>query len=387
MKRLKKILRITLCTLLSLVLLLIIISTINNRIGNCKVEGNIKGLGTTIALVTGGSNSYKKNFFKLILVWNGKFSFNANLGEPGGGRIISRNMFFKRASGQSLWMRSKIIDFSINPNEHISIEGEMNQYSINYAVKGNILSEQASQFRKQNISILERETQTRLLLDKLTYEDASKQIIDTTNAEFDKIRESYNNKRLEYAKANPSYEIAATYLQSQNKDSILKYFPLLTEKVKMTEQGKLLQERIKAWTQVEVGKPVPAFSSTTIDGKTFNLPDLKGKFIVLDFWGSWCGPCVSGFPKMKEYYNKYRNKFEFVGIACRDNEADWKKAVQKYGLQWTQILNNEKYNLNTKYSVEGYPTKILIDKEGNLVQIFNGESVEFYQKLDELFGK
>ena len=176
-------------------------------------------------------------------------------------------------------------------------------------------------------------------------------------------------------------------MQSQDKDTIIKYFPLLTEKVRQTQEGRLLQERIVAWTQVEVGKPAPLFTSTTIDGKIFNLSNFKGKYIVLDFWGSWCGPCTSGFPKMKEYYSKYKNKLEFVGIACRDKEADWKKAVGKYGLQWTQLLNNEKYSLATKYAVEVYPTKILIDKEGKLIQLFQGESSEFYQKLDELFNR
>ena len=110
-------------------------------------------------------------------------------------------MFFKRASGKPLWMRSKSIDFSLSHNEHIFIEGEMKQYSIDYTIKGNILSEQASQFRKQNLSILEHETRTQLLLDSLTFQNTNKQLIDTTHALFDGIRKHYNNQRLEYVKA------------------------------------------------------------------------------------------------------------------------------------------------------------------------------------------
>lgn len=221
MKTLKKIGKITLV----LVLVLITASAINNWVGNCTVEGSIKGLGTTIAIATGGTNSQKQNFFKLILVWGGKFSFNATIDESGEGRIVAANMFFKKASGRPVWVRSKRINFYLEPNEHILIEGDLKPYSIDYRVGGNKLSEQASEFRKRNLSILEHETQAFLFLDKLEYEGGDPQIIDVKEREYGKIQESYNQKRLEYAKANPSYEIAAIFLRGQPKDSILRYFP------------------------------------------------------------------------------------------------------------------------------------------------------------------
>lgn len=383
MKILKRLL-----TVISLIVLLAIgISTTNNRMGNCKIEGNIKGLGTCLAFVSGGTNSHKSNFFKLILVWNDHFSFNAKVNEEGGGRILTRSMLFIKANGRPLGMRSKMINFNVNPDEHISIEGEMKAYSVDYNVKGNKLSQQLSAFRNANLPLLEQEAKTLLAVEKLLHEGAGKEIVDAKYKELSELSESYNNKRLEYAKAHPGDEPAALFLQSQAKDTILKYFPLLSKKVKGTDEGKLLQKRIEAWGQVEIGKPTPVFSNITLDGKMFNLAELKGKYIVLDFWGSWCGPCVRGIPKMKEYYKKYSSKLEFVGIACNDKEADWKKAVDKYALPWPQILNDEKSALSIKYTIEVFPTKVLIDKNGNLVTIFKGESSEFYQKLDELFAE
>lgn len=376
---------IILISLAVVFVVLISISAIYNRTGNCKVVGNIKGLGTTIALVSGGTNTFNHKFFKLILVWNGKFSFKAGLKEPGGGRFITRSMFFKRANGKPLAMRSQIIDFKLNPDEYIRIEGEIKPYVIDYVIKGNTLSEQSTQFRQQALEILAAETKTTLFLQKLKAEGTNREGIRLAQEKLSQIQEDYNNQKLTFALAHPSYEIAASFLNVQNKANIIKYFPALTDKVKQTPAGKLLQERIKAWGQVETGKAAPAIVSTTLAGTAFNLEDLKGKYVVLDFWGSWCGPCISGFPKMKDYYHKYQDRLEFVGIAYGDREAAWKKAVEKYLLTWPQLLNKQDDNFHIIYAVDKFPTKILIDQAGNLVQIFAGESGEFYQQLDKLF--
>lgn len=332
MKKLKKTIKITVLVLVSLSILIVIASGINNRLGNTQVNGNIKGLGTTIAFVSGGTDSRNKIFFKLVTVFNDRFSFRININEPGGGRILSKSMFFKFASGRLTWMRYKIIDFNLNPEEQIAITGKMKPHSIDYWVQGNTLSEQNSLFRKQNLSLLEDETKTAILVDKLSYEKADMRLISNSRTLFDKIRADYNNRRLAYTKANPSLDIAATYLQGQTKDSIIKYFPLLTEKVRKTPQGIILEKRIKTWETIQISKPAPPFSAITISGKTFSLSDLKGKYVVLDFWGSWCMPCIQEFPRMKEYYKKYQKNVEFVGIACNDKEKNWINAVNEAGV-------------------------------------------------------
>lgn len=224
-------LKITLLVLMTIGFLLVIACEINNHVGNCQIEGNIQGLGTTLALVTGGSDTYSEMFYKVILIRNGSFSFKASLSQPGGGRIISRNMFFKLKSGKLQWMRSRILDFHLNPNEHILINGNMKPFSIDYSVSGNRLSEQHSQFRKENVSLLEKETQLAIALDSLANSKAPTSRIESTNRAFDQVREHYNYQRLLYAKHYPSLAIAAIYLQSQPEDTIRKYFPLLTDKV------------------------------------------------------------------------------------------------------------------------------------------------------------
>ncbi len=138
----------------------------------------------------------------------------------------------------------------------------------------------------------------------------------------------------------------------------------------------------EAKRKIAVGSQAPYFKLKTLEGKDFTLDDITNKqYIILDFWGSWCGACVKGFPKMKEYYKKYKNRIEIVGIDCRDTDEKWKKAVADHKLSWIHV-KNDKTNVN--YAVKSYPTKIILDKSHKIVGIFLGEGEDFYKKLDEL---
>ena len=77
------------------------------------------------------------------------------------------------------------------------------------------------------------------------------------------------------------------------------------------------------------GAKAPDFSAKKVDGTTFTLSSLQGKYVVIDFWGSWCKWCIKGFPDMKTAYAKHKGKVEFVGIACRDTEEKWKDRMSR----------------------------------------------------------
>ena len=87
---------------------------------------------------------------------------------------------------------------------------------------------------------------------------------------------------------------------------------------------------------------------------------------------------------MKEYYTKYKDKIEFIGIDCLDEIEPWKKATVKYELDWTNLYSKDKV-ITDNYGITGYPTKFIIDKEGKIVLKSSGEDQEFYDTLDELF--
>jgi len=113
------------------------------------------------------------------------------------------------------------------------------------------------------------------------------------------------------------------------------------------------------------------------------LSDLKGNYVLLDFWGSWCGPCIREFPKLKELYSKYNGKqftdasnFEIVGIAVETNERRWRAALERFELVWPHQAMDQATSLRffdspiaNSYGVKEVPTKYLIDPQGNIIGV------------------
>ena len=133
----------------------------------------------------------------------------------------------------------------------------------------------------------------------------------------------------------------------------------------------------------------PEFELPDLQGNPLKLSSLRGKYVVLDFWGSWCIWCIRGIPHMKEAYKKYKDKMEILGVDCQDTEEKWKAAVDEYQLPWLQVRCPDNYlqTLGQQYNIQGFPTKVIIDPEGRLVKVVVGEDPAFYTFLDQLFAK
>ncbi len=157
------------------------------------------------------------------------------------------------------------------------------------------------------------------------------------------------------------------------------------------EKIRKIQEEQEAAEQAKLdamnGNPAPDFTLNDIKGNPLTLSSLRGKYVILDFWGSWCGWCIKGIPDMKKYYEKYAGKFEILGVDCNDTEEKWKAAVEKYELPWLHVYNPRTSSVLSDYSVQGFPTKIVIDPQGNIAKIIVGEDPAFYTYLDSLFDK
>lgn len=190
--------------------------------------------------------------------------------------------------------------------------------------------------------------------------------------------------------------LAAAYLVMQQPlNYAVSLIPLLSTEIQngvfrpvfdwMKSAHELALKREEAQKMLIPGKRVPEFRLRDLNGQERTLADFQGKYVLLDFWGTWCGWCIKGIPQMKEYYQKYKDRMEIVGICCNDTENAWRNGVTKHGLPWTNLYNGYEKEVTTRYAVSGFPTKVLIDPNGNLVQIFVGESEELYQKLDKLF--
>lgn len=134
------------------------------------------------------------------------------------------------------------------------------------------------------------------------------------------------------------------------------------------------------------GVAAPGFTLRDIDGKMVSLDSLRGKTVLLDFWGSWCIPCLKSIPHLKEIYARYKDKgLEIVSIACNDTDEAWRAAVKRTGMSWTSLFNGEGADDAAKaYGIMAFPTMLIISPEGVILKRATGENEEFFNYLESI---
>lgn len=169
-------------------------------------------------------------------------------------------------------------------------------------------------------------------------------------------------------------------LRPEARNSILKP---LADRMALELEG--LRVRREAVQRIKAGAMAPDFSLPDTQGQEVSLASLRGKYVVLDFWGSWCIWCIKGFPELKKCYEKYKGKLEIVGIDCTDSRENWLKAVEQHQLPWINLLDTREKRpaeiIDNLYGISAYPTKILIDPEGRIVEVVIGERPGFAERL------
>ncbi|MBQ8968179.1 MAG: redoxin domain-containing protein [Bacteroidaceae bacterium] len=156
------------------------------------------------------------------------------------------------------------------------------------------------------------------------------------------------------------------------------------EKAQETTQVPATEEQTEVAAE---GQMAPDFTLNDPEGKPLSLSSLRGKYVVLDFWGTWCKWCVKGIPDMRACYEKYEGKFEMLSIDFGDDEDTWLKAIDSYKMNWKHVITDEEsaQELQTLYAIEGFPTKIIVNPEGKIDHITVGEDPAFYKYIDDLF--
>ena len=134
---------------------------------------------------------------------------------------------------------------------------------------------------------------------------------------------------------------------------------------------------------VKEGNAAPAFSLVSIDGKEVSLESYKGKYVLVDFWASWCQPCRQENPNVVKAYSAYNSKgFEVLSVSVDRDEEAWKNAIKEDGLSWTQVRDAEN-KVAELYAIQSIPTTFLLDQQGVIIATnLRGEALE--AKLKEL---
>ena len=222
-----------------------------------------------------------------------------------------------------------------------------------------------------------------------------KEKADSIRALMDEADKAIDTFMYEYVKANPDNLLSGFFTTRLPEKESVEAWELLSDNVRNGKMKGVLDVSIERsrqmlvieenWNKMKPGYKVPDFSLKNLDGEYMTLDSFKGKYALIDFWGTWCGWCIKGIPDMKAAYGKYKDRLEIVGIDCRDSEEKWREGVEKYELPWTNLYNGDSDEITVAYGVQGYPCKILIDPESKVVEAFLGEDPALYKKLDELF--
>lgn len=195
---------------------------------------------------------------------------------------------------------------------------------------------------------------------------------------------------LRFISNNPSSIISAYtlygYRNIWNKDTISSLYNILTNQVKKSYYGKNILAYLTLKRDIKIGDDFVDIEQVDTANKIIRLADFKGKVILIEFWGSWCGPCREENPSLMKIYNNYKSQgFEIFGVATETDRKQWIKAIEADSLTWINVtdFNGTNNKAAITYGVTGYPTNFLINKAGKIIarDVYGEQLSELLDKI------
>ena len=181
---------------------------------------------------------------------------------------------------------------------------------------------------------------------------------------------------------------AIGYLDAeQNFETYKKVSDDLSPKYPNVQYVTDLSTKVKEMSKIAIGSEAPDIAMKNPDGVTIALSSLRGKYVLIDFWAAWCGPCRAENPHLVKVYDKYKDKnFEIFGVSLDANRDAWLKAIKDDKLPWVQVSDLQRWNspVVRLYNISGIPFSVLLDPQGKIIA--KGlRSAALDQQLSQIF--
>lgn len=348
---------------------------------NFKIEGKIGSLNAPATLYFAYMSDGEKT--DSAVLDNGNFSFSGTIK----GNAIARFVLDYNGEGvqQALWQQHWKV-FYLEEGV-IKLESKDSLQNIVFT-QSPINAEHAAYLKEIGGEIQEIGNMMNLKYALASPEQQKDSIfIESLNREYRQLQDERALRQLEYARthADGYFSIVALSESSNYKFDLATVEPVfnaISEKYRNSPMGESLAKRINAEKTIAIGKPAPDFTQNDVNDKPVKLSDFRGKYVLLDFWASWCGPCRAENPNLVKAYAKYKDKnFEILGVSLdRTNERNaWLAAIKDDNLTWTQVADTKegKHAGAQLYGVRNIPTNYLIDPQGVIVeQNLRGEKLD-----------
>jgi len=340
-----------------------------------SITGKIEGLDSGwVYLLHRQSDSETPDSARIT---NGSFTFSGNssapeyclLGIPNNGQRQFRLSFFVEAG-------------------HLTITGKKDSLS-DAVITGSATQDELKRFLASH-KPLDEESENLNKLYKTMQEKKDKRATDSLEKVFDVFEKKEQDFVKTYAQQHPASYIGAfqVYVNfSYNPDAgqLDTIYAALDPKVQDSYYGKKIRNVLDIAKKTAIGKQAPDFSLNNAEGKAISLSSFKGRYVLVDFWASWCGPCRRENPAVVSAYQQYHPKgFDILGVSLDDKKDAWLAAIKKDNLNWTQVsdLKGWQNSAAELYGIQGIPMNFLLDKEGVIIgKGLRGEDLE--KKLSE----